>query len=64
MTLWQPFQLAVINKNLETYYDAWDRFVDSWLIIKIKDPSCVYQWRLEVSVNVEQYVLAERTTKS
>lgn len=42
-------QLEVVNKNLEAYYDAWDKFVDAWIIIKIKDPSCVYQWRLQVN---------------
>ncbi|KAJ0924837.1 putative glycerate 3-kinase [Helianthus annuus] len=41
-------QLEIVNKNLEAYYDAWDKFVKSWIIIKIKDPSCVYEWRLQV----------------
>lgn len=40
-------QLEVVNKNLQAYYDAWDKFVRSWIVIKIKDPSCVYQWRLQ-----------------
>lgn len=44
------FQLEIVNRNLEAYYDAWDRFVNTWIIIKIKDPSCVYQWRLEVCI--------------
>ncbi|KAF3334856.1 D-glycerate 3-kinase [Carex littledalei] len=43
-------QLELVNKNLEAYYDAWDKFIDAWLVIKIKDPSCVYQWRLEAEV--------------
>ena len=43
-------QLEVVNKNLEAYYDAWDKFVEAWIIIKIKDPSCVYQWRLQVTL--------------
>lgn len=42
-------QLEVVNKNLEAYYDAWDKFIKSWIVIKIKDPSYVYQWRLQVS---------------
>jgi len=41
-------QLEIVNKNLEAYYDAWDKYIQSWIVIKIKDPSCVYQWRLQV----------------
>ncbi|KAJ4958223.1 hypothetical protein NE237_025334 [Protea cynaroides] len=40
-------QLEVVNKNLEAYYDAWDKFINAWIVIKIKDPNCVYQWRLQ-----------------
>ncbi|KAJ1688279.1 hypothetical protein LUZ63_019669 [Rhynchospora breviuscula] len=43
-------QLELVNKNLKAYYDAWDKFIDAWLVIKIKDPSCVYNWRLEAEV--------------
>ncbi|KAF8393310.1 hypothetical protein HHK36_021551 [Tetracentron sinense] len=43
-------QLEVINKNLEAYYDAWDKFIEAWIVIKIKDPNCVYQWRLQAEV--------------
>ncbi|KAL9271209.1 D-glycerate 3-kinase, chloroplastic-like protein [Drosera capensis] len=43
-------QLEIINKNLEAYCDSWDKFVNSWIVIKIKDPSCVYQWRLQAEV--------------
>ncbi|XP_031505494.1 D-glycerate 3-kinase, chloroplastic isoform X2 [Nymphaea colorata] len=43
-------KLDVVNSNLEAYYDAWDKFVDSWIVIKIKNPECVYQWRLEAEV--------------
>lgn len=43
-------QLEVVNKYLEAYYDAWDKFIESWLIIKIKDPNCVFQWRLQAEV--------------
>lgn len=38
-----------MNQNLEAYYDAWDKFIKAWIVIKIKDPNCVYQWRLQVS---------------
>lgn len=41
-------QLETVNKNLEAYYDAWDKFVKAWIVIQIKDPSCVYEWRLQV----------------
>ncbi|PKA51297.1 D-glycerate 3-kinase, chloroplastic [Apostasia shenzhenica] len=47
-------QLEVVNRNLEAYYDAWDKFVDSWIVIKIKDPSCVYQWRLQAEVAMRE----------
>ncbi|KAF2301318.1 hypothetical protein GH714_022660 [Hevea brasiliensis] len=40
-------QLETVNKNLEAYYDAWDKFINAWIVIKIQDPSCVYQWRLQ-----------------
>ncbi|KAL7140035.1 hypothetical protein ABFS83_09G093900 [Erythranthe nasuta] len=43
-------QLEIINKNLEAYYNAWDKFVKSWIVIKIQDPSCVYQWRLQAEI--------------
>ncbi|KAL9244662.1 hypothetical protein vseg_018418 [Gypsophila vaccaria] len=40
-------QLEIVNKNLQAYYDAWDKFIKAWIVIKIQDPSCVYQWRLQ-----------------
>lgn len=43
-------QLEIINKNLESYYDAWEKFVKSWIVIKIGDPSYVYQWRLQAEI--------------
>ncbi len=45
-------QLETVNKNLEAYYDAWDKFIKAWIVIKINDPSCVYQWRLQVGYHV------------
>lgn len=47
-------QLEIVNKNLEAYYDAWDKFIKSWIIIKIKDPSCVYQWRLQAEIQMRE----------
>ncbi|KZV26101.1 D-glycerate 3-kinase, chloroplastic [Dorcoceras hygrometricum] len=45
-------QLEIVNKNLEAYYDAWDRFIKSWIIIKIHDPSYVYNWRLQAEITM------------
>lgn len=39
--------LKVVNGFLRAYKNAWDRFVDSWLIIKVSDPSFSHTWRLE-----------------
>ncbi|KAK4267494.1 hypothetical protein QN277_024267 [Acacia crassicarpa] len=47
-------QLEVVNRNLEAYYDAWDKFIKSWIVIKIKDPSCVYQWRLQAEIAMRE----------
>lgn len=47
-------QLEVVNKNLEAYYDAWEKFVKAWVVIKIKDPSCVYQWRLQGEIAMRE----------
>ncbi|KAG6532183.1 hypothetical protein ZIOFF_006022 [Zingiber officinale] len=46
--------LQVVNENLKAYYDAWDKFVEAWIIIKIKDPNCVYQWRLQAEVAMKE----------
>lgn len=43
-------QLELVNKNLEAYYDAWDKFIETWIIIKIKDPNCVYAWRSQAEM--------------
>ncbi|XP_059640909.1 D-glycerate 3-kinase, chloroplastic isoform X2 [Cornus florida] len=43
-------QLEAVNKNLEACYDAWDKFIKAWIVIKIKDPDCVYQWRLQAEI--------------
>ncbi|XP_042491395.1 D-glycerate 3-kinase, chloroplastic [Macadamia integrifolia] len=43
-------QLEIVNKNLEAYYDAWDKFINAWIVIQIKDPNCVYQWRLQAEI--------------
>ncbi|KAK4479637.1 hypothetical protein RD792_015163 [Penstemon davidsonii] len=45
-------QLEIINNNLQAYYDSWDKFIKSWIVIKIQDPSCVYQWRLQAEIGM------------
>ncbi|WZZ07425.1 hypothetical protein YC2023_093346 [Brassica napus] len=47
-------QLETVNKNLEAYYDAWDKYINAWVIIKIKDPSYVYRWRLQAEIAMRQ----------
>ncbi|XP_010254230.1 PREDICTED: D-glycerate 3-kinase, chloroplastic isoform X1 [Nelumbo nucifera] len=47
-------QLVAVNKNLQAYYDAWDKFIKAWVVIKIKDPSCVYEWRLQAEVAMRE----------
>ncbi|XP_039812333.1 D-glycerate 3-kinase, chloroplastic-like isoform X3 [Panicum virgatum] len=49
-------QLEVVNKNLEAYYNAWDRFIESWIVIKIREPNCVFQWRLQVITRLSKQV--------
>lgn len=47
-------QLETVNKYLEAYYDAWDKFIKAWIVIKIKDPTCVYQWRLQAEIAMRE----------
>ncbi|XP_027187317.1 D-glycerate 3-kinase, chloroplastic isoform X2 [Cicer arietinum] len=47
-------QLETVNKSLEAYYDAWDKYIDSWIVIKIKDPNCVFQWRLQAEIAMRE----------
>ncbi|KAK9829318.1 hypothetical protein WJX72_005180 [[Myrmecia] bisecta] len=39
--------LVAVNEYLAGYREQWDRFVDSWLVVKVDDPQNVYQWRLQ-----------------
>jgi D-glycerate 3-kinase len=41
-------QLAPVNRNLEAYYDAWHKLIDSWVVIEVDDPNWVFRWRLQV----------------
>uniref|UniRef100_A0A7N0UZY8 D-glycerate 3-kinase, chloroplastic n=1 Tax=Kalanchoe fedtschenkoi TaxID=63787 RepID=A0A7N0UZY8_KALFE len=47
-------QLEVVNKYLEAYYEAWDKFIKAWIVIKIRDPSCVYDWRLQAEIAMRE----------
>ncbi|RZB84690.1 D-glycerate 3-kinase, chloroplastic isoform B [Glycine soja] len=47
-------QLETVNKNLEAYYDAWDKYIKSWIVIKIKNPNCVFQWRLQAEIAMRE----------
>ncbi|CAH8355918.1 unnamed protein product [Eruca vesicaria subsp. sativa] len=47
-------QLETVNKNLEEYYEAWDKYINAWVVIKIKDPSYVYRWRLQAEIAMRQ----------
>ncbi|XP_010429975.1 PREDICTED: D-glycerate 3-kinase, chloroplastic isoform X2 [Camelina sativa] len=47
-------QLEIVNKNLEAYYDVWDKYIDAWVVIKIQDPSYVYRWRLQAEIAMRQ----------
>ncbi len=30
-----------------SYKEAWDSFVDAWLVVRVKDPEYAYKWRLQ-----------------
>ncbi|CAM8880529.1 unnamed protein product [Rhodiola kirilowii] len=47
-------QLEVVNKYLEAYYEAWDKFIKAWIVIKIRDPSCVSDWRLQAEIAMRE----------
>ncbi|KAE9588038.1 putative glycerate 3-kinase [Lupinus albus] len=47
-------QLETVNNNLGAYYDAWDKYIKSWIVIKIKNPNCVYKWRLQAEIAMRE----------
>ena len=47
-------QLEVVNRNLESYYDAWEKFIGSWIIIKVDDTNWVYEWRLQAEIAMRE----------
>lgn len=44
--------LSAVNDLLQSYVTEWDSFVDAWLVIKVSDPSFVYQWRQEAETKM------------
>ncbi|KGN45330.1 D-glycerate 3-kinase, chloroplastic isoform X2 [Cucumis sativus] len=47
-------QLEIVNNNMKVYYDAWDKYIKAWIVIKINDPSCVYYWRLQAEIAMRE----------
>eukprot|EP00252_Welwitschia_mirabilis_P004367 TRINITY_DN1470_c0_g1_i1.p1 TRINITY_DN1470_c0_g1~~TRINITY_DN1470_c0_g1_i1.p1 ORF type:complete len:448 (+),score=64.56 TRINITY_DN1470_c0_g1_i1:244-1587(+) len=43
-------QLEVVNRNLSLYYESWERFIGSWIVIKVDNPEWVYKWRLQAEI--------------
>lgn len=39
--------LPAVDKALTLLKDAWDKYVDVWLVVKVGDPQYVFKWRLE-----------------
>jgi D-glycerate 3-kinase len=39
--------LAPVDAALRAYEGAWDRFVDSWLVVRVGDAGWVRAWRLQ-----------------
>ncbi|GAB4816968.1 hypothetical protein N2152v2_004014 [Parachlorella kessleri] len=43
--------LAAVDGFLEriggSYREAWDSFVDAWLVVRVEDPQYAYKWRLQ-----------------
>jgi len=39
--------LVPVNRALRGYEDAWDSWINSWLVVRVDDPQCVYEWRLQ-----------------
>ncbi|MEW5306033.1 MAG: hypothetical protein WDW38_009971 [Sanguina aurantia] len=39
--------LVPVNRQLAGYKEAWDQWVDNWLVVRIEDPQWVFKWRLQ-----------------
>lgn len=44
--------LVPVNDALTAYEGAWDRFVNAWLVIRVSDPTYVYDWRLQAEIRM------------
>ncbi|KAG7014106.1 D-glycerate 3-kinase, chloroplastic, partial [Cucurbita argyrosperma subsp. argyrosperma] len=49
-----PLTLETVNNNMKAYYNAWDKYIKAWIVIKINDPSCVYNWRLQAEIAMRE----------
>ncbi|XP_022992257.1 D-glycerate 3-kinase, chloroplastic isoform X2 [Cucurbita maxima] len=47
-------QLETVNNSMKAYYNAWDKYIKAWIVIKINDPSCVYNWRLQAEIAMRE----------
>ncbi|GLJ30809.1 hypothetical protein SUGI_0611350 [Cryptomeria japonica] len=47
-------QLESVNRNLESYYDAWEKFIGSWIVIEVDEPHWVYKWRLQAEIAMRE----------
>ncbi|KAI5073755.1 hypothetical protein GOP47_0011768 [Adiantum capillus-veneris] len=45
-------QLEKVNRNLAAYHDAWDKYVDSWIVIKVSNLEAIYKWRLQAEIGM------------
>ncbi|OAE32435.1 hypothetical protein AXG93_3218s1070 [Marchantia polymorpha subsp. ruderalis] len=45
-------ELALVNKIMEKYYDAWYQYIDSWIIVQVGDVNWVYDWRLQAEIQM------------
>ncbi|KAK1362981.1 Glycerate 3-kinase [Heracleum sosnowskyi] len=60
-------QLETVNKYLELYFDAWYKFINPWIVIKITDPSCVpvafagfFIMNLSFVFSIHKFIIAMR----
>ncbi|MCO5573924.1 hypothetical protein L7F22_027702 [Adiantum nelumboides] len=45
-------QLEKVNQNLAAYHDACDKYVDSWIVIKVTNLEAIYNWRLQAEIGM------------
>ena len=42
-----------------SYKEAWDSFVDAWLVVRVASPDYAYRWRLQEAVHLCIALLCE-----